>query len=310
MRRVIPTTLALTCLLATAGAAQASYPGKDGPIVFSKNGDVWAVPATGGRARDITRDKNDQESQPTVSPNGRTLAVTVEGPVTTPEIFTTDMKGKHARWVTKTLSRSGKYLRFEGATWSPNGKRLAFVCNTFSKDQLCVTSAKGGKAKVIARCNSCSMGQPDWSKKDKIVYRHGLDLWVVNGSGGGNHKLPIAPIDNTDAYGYADPSWSPSGKQIAFSVADANTAIDIVDANGSGHHRILQDQTFRDTGIDYDYPVWALDGKSIGVHVSTVQNPTPQEGFYTVNPDGSNLTFRSAAVTGQYPEPFWATKPR
>ena len=58
--------------------------------------------------------------------------------------------------------------------------------------------------------------------------------------------------------------------------------------------------------------VWAPKGKigSIGVHVSTVQNPTPQEGFYTVNPDGSNLTFRSGAITGQYPEPFWATKPR
>jgi Tol biopolymer transport system component len=302
--------LTLACLLASAATADASYPGKNGPIVFSKNGDVWSVPATGGKAHDITRAKNYDEGQANVSPNGRRLAFEISGPITTAEIFNSDMKGKHTIWVTRKLSKSGKYLSFHAPAWSPNGKRIAFVCNTFNYNQICVTSAKGGSAKVLARCKSCSMGEPDWGKNNKIAYRHGLDIWVVNGSGGGNHKLPIAHIDNTDAYGYQDPSWSPNGKELTFSVADANTAIDVVDANGGNHRRILQDQTFGDTGIDYNYPVWAPDGKSIGVHVSTVQNPSPQEGFYTVNPDGSNLTFRSGAVTGQYVQPFWATKPR
>ena len=310
MRRSAVSILAIVCVLAAAATAQASYPGKNGPIVFSKNGDIWRVPATGGKARDITRAKKYSEAQATVSPNGRTVAFEIEGPITTAEIFTTDMKGKHARWVTRALSKSKKYLSFHAPTWSPNGKRIAFVCNTFNFDQLCVTSAKGGKAKVLARCRSCAIGEPDWGKNNKIAYRSGLEIWVVGGNGGSAHKLPIAPIDNTDAYGYQDPSWSPNGKELTFSVADANTAIDIVDANGGNHRRILQDQTFGDTGIDYDYPVWAPDGQSIGVHVSTVQNPTPAEGFYTVNPDGSNLTFRSGAVTGQYVQPFWATTPR
>src|SRR5436190_9187806 len=161
MRRVIPTTLALTCLLATAGAAQASYPGKDGPIVFSKNGDVWSVPATGGKAHDITRAKQYDEGQANVSPNGRRLAFEISGPITTAEIFNSDMKGKHTIWVTRKLSKSGKYLSFHAPAWSPNGKRIAFVCNTFNYNQICVMSAKGGSAKVLARCKSCSMGEPD-----------------------------------------------------------------------------------------------------------------------------------------------------
>jgi Tol biopolymer transport system component len=307
MRRATTVILALACTLAATTSAQASYPGKNGQVVFSNNGDIWGVSPTGSGLHRITRDQSGSESQPGVSPNGRTLAFEYETPTHTAEIFTTDMKGKHALWVTKKLSKNHKanWLSFHEPSFSPNGKRIAFRCNNFNYNQICTISATGGSAKVLARCD-CALGEPEWGKSNKIVFEHGLELWSVGASGGKAHKLPIAPLDNYDSYGYQHPSWAPDGKSIVFSVGDANTAVDIVDANGGNHRRILISPDFGQDPTDYDYPVWAPDGQSIALHVS---NGRP-EGLYTADLDGSNLLMRSPAMVGQYPQPFWAPKPR
>jgi Tol biopolymer transport system component len=246
-----------------------------------------------------------------VSPNGKTIAF--ERVKSTGEIFTADMNGKHARWITKTQSTSGgNWLSFHSPTWSPNGKKLAFQCNTFDFNQICVTDAKGGTAKVLYHCN-CALGEPDWGKSNKIVFQHGNDLWELNTSGKPHaHKLPITHLSSNDSAGYAHPSWSPDGKTIAFSVGSVNESIDTVDANGKNHKRLIVSPDFGTDPTDYDYPAWAPDGKSIALHV-TGNGPKfggKPEGLYTMNTLGGALTKRSSAVQGQYPELFWATKPK
>jgi Tol biopolymer transport system component len=302
---------ATLCLALGAATADASYPGQNGPIVFSKNGDIFRINVGGGSYKDITRDKEDTELEPSVSPDGNTLAFEFDPAAGTAEIFTSNMKGENARWVTKKQSQSGDYLSFHEPTWSPGGGQIAFICNTFSHNQLCVVPKKGGSARVLARCSSCNMSHPDWGKQNKLLFQEGGELWIANGKGEPHpHKLHIKAIDNFDAYGYKDPSWAPNGKKFAFTVGDTNEAIDVASADGSHHKRLIISEQFGDDPTDYDHPAWAPDGKSIALQVAGLgpsQGGKP-EGLYIMKPDGTHLTKRSGKVTGQYTGLFWATK--
>src|SRR5690349_25043589 len=66
-------------------------------IVFAAEGDLWTVPTTGGVARRLTSHAA-EESDPTISPDGKTLAFTAryEGPAA---IYTMPLTGgSPVRW--------------------------------------------------------------------------------------------------------------------------------------------------------------------------------------------------------------------
>src|SRR4051812_5666856 len=217
-----------TASVALAAPALASYHGRNGQIVFAKGGDIWGVSPAGKGLHHVTHFKG-PESEPSVAPNGRRVAFEHESSGSTAEVYVSTIHGKHPRWISKRLSKSGNWLSFHSPTWSPNGKRVAFVCDRFEYHGICATSRRGGKAKVIYRCN-CNVGEPDWGKGNRIVFVNGLNLWTVGGNGGNHHKLHIRHIDNQDGFGYQHPSWKPNGKTIIFSVGDTETAIDTVGA--------------------------------------------------------------------------------
>lgn len=64
---------------------------RGGTVVFAAEGDLWAVPVEGGGARRLTTHPA-QESDPMISPDGKTLAFTAryEGPV---EVYTMPLEG-------------------------------------------------------------------------------------------------------------------------------------------------------------------------------------------------------------------------
>jgi Tol biopolymer transport system component len=302
---------AAAALALSAGPAAGTYKGKNGPIAFSLNGDIYTIAPNGSKLHNVTRAPNSTESQPTISPNGRRLVLELEPPGQTAEIFTSDLNGNHARWITKKPSKSGKFLSFHSPTWSPNGKRIAFVCNSFSRHEICSMDQAGKKLKYLTHCD-CGYDEPDWSSKNKIVFNGGTKLYTVSGNGGKAKQLPISHIDDLDSVGYDHPSWSPDGGTIAFSVGSANTAIDLVNANGGNHRRIIQSPDFGTDPTDYDYPSWAPDGKTLAIHVSGngPQFGGKPEGLYTITPDGGNLTEISRKVVGQYVQLSWAPRKR
>jgi Tol biopolymer transport system component len=307
--------LAATCIAAvaglSAGPAAGTYKGINGPIAFALNGDIYTIAPNGSGLHNVTHAKDSSEAQPAISPNGRGVAFEISIAGRTAEIFTSDLNGKHPRWITQKPSKSGKFLSFHGPTWSPNGKRIAFVCNSFSRHEICSMDAAGKKIKYLTHCD-CAYAEPDWSTKNGIVFNGGTKLYTVSGNGGAAKQLPISHLDSLDSVGYDHPSWSPDGSTIAFSVGSANTAIDLVDANGGNHRRIIQSQDFGNDPTDYDYPSWAPDGTTLAIHVSgngPSQGGKP-EGLYTITPDGGNLTPVSSKVVGQYVELSWGPKKR
>lgn len=79
--KTLPLALTLLCSLLIAPVAEATWPGTNGAIAFSRtagagvrsNSDIW-IAAPSGRQRQLTRTPRIDETSPTFSPDGRTIA--------------------------------------------------------------------------------------------------------------------------------------------------------------------------------------------------------------------------------------------
>jgi Tol biopolymer transport system component len=317
-RLLVLASLALAAVaLGWPASSQATWPGKNGPILFHDKGDIWSIRPDGSKLHDVSRAPGSDESSPTVSPDGRRLALTVEPDGGTSEIYTSDLQGNHAVWVTKALSKSSKFLSFENPAWTGDGKRLVFLCNSFSKHELCSTLASGKGFRYVTHCecvNTGASGAPDVSRTNRLVWAYGTELFTVALAGGTPRQ--IATLRGTDDVNFQYPSWSPNGKQIAVQINDANTAIEIMDANGGNRRRILQSPDYSVDRTDYADPAWAPGGKRLAIHVAGLgpsQGGKP-EGIYTVDLNGGSLTPVRIPQVGlefdQYLELDWARTPK
>ena len=113
------TTLLLVLLLAPGASAQSiqgfyRFPAlHDDTLVFAAEGDLWTVGTGGGTARRLTTHPS-EETDPSVSPDGQTLAFTAryEGPV---ELYTMPLSGGlPTRWTFEPEAS-------RAVTWSPAG---------------------------------------------------------------------------------------------------------------------------------------------------------------------------------------------
>ncbi|MEA2387738.1 MAG: hypothetical protein QOG41_511 [Thermoleophilaceae bacterium] len=296
--------------------SSASYPGKNGKILFHYAGDIWSVKPSGGAPKRVTKYNNGDESSPVASPDGKHLAVTYDPDGGTSEIYTTDMKGKHPKWITKKLSQSGNFLSFENPAWTKDGKHLVFLCNSFSKHELCTVGTNRKHFHWVTHCECVNTGAsdaPDVSKNNKIVWAYSGLLYTKPVSGGS--PKAIATTEGSQDLNFQYPSWSPNGKQIAVQLNDTESAIDVMNADGSGRHRILQPGDFSVDPTDYTSPAWSPDGKRIAIHVAGLgpSQGGKVRGIYTVNPLGGDLRpvyIPSVYDFDQYLELDWARKPK
>ena len=88
-------------------------------VVFAAEGDLWAVPTRGGLARRITTHPA-QESDPVLSPDGKTVAFTAryEGPV---EAYTMPIEGG------VPVRRTYEAEPSTATAWTPTGE-LVYAC--------------------------------------------------------------------------------------------------------------------------------------------------------------------------------------
>jgi tricorn protease len=90
-------------------------------VVFAAEGDLWTVPITGGLARRLTSHAA-EESNPAISPDGRTLAFTAryEGPTA---LYTMPLTGG------PTVRRTYDGDAATATTWTPDGKLVYTTLN-------------------------------------------------------------------------------------------------------------------------------------------------------------------------------------
>ncbi len=162
----------------------------------SRQGIYTIRSSDGGGLTQITSNPGGDDLPGSYSPDGKRLAFTRQSPDGSQTLDTVKLDGTGLRQLTPT----GMDIEAGGA-WSPQGNEILFSAH----------ATEG-------------------------VYR---TLWIVHSDGSGLHQLSVGgcggPFTDPNGRACLDPTWSPNGQQIAFSLFDAATGErDIYTANVDG----------------------------------------------------------------------------
>ncbi len=249
------------------------------------NGNVWARPGF-----------------PSLSPDGTKIAFTRmwsenNPPIPYGEIYVMNVNGTN-------LIRLSSDIRSmdEAPAWSPDGTRIAFAswrdrhADGTGNLEIYVMNANGTGQRRLTNSPGID-NSPCWSPDGTRIafssYRSGnMEIYVMNADGTG-----VTNLSNNPAGDY-DPDWSPSGANISFtSNRSGKPEVYTMNANGTGQRQLTNYPT-EVGGAD-----WSPDGSKIVFHrFGAGLAPDPNEGLYTMNPDGTGQTKIAvpAAVNGAY----------
>ena len=187
-------------------------------------GDLWLLPATGGRPQNLTNDAS-YDLDPTWSPDGRFLAWSSDRAGGLLQIWIRDMQTGQMRQLTHIPTQPTS-LQF-----SPDGKRIAFinVDAMWRGAGVAVADVATGEVTPIHK-SFFAPGTPTWSPDGKRIalamvapynrkYREGTNQ-VLTMSSTGTPDNPdekwFAPQPNMsiDSRGWSGPVWSPDGTHM------------------------------------------------------------------------------------------------
>ena len=165
--------------------------------------------------------------------------------------------------------------------------QIAFSSNRDGNTEIYVMNPDGGNQQNLTN-NPHNDASPSWSPDGKqiafVSYRAGHvidgrptpEIYVMDVDGGNAQNLTNDPHD--DRF----PSWSPDGKQIAFtSERDGNYEIYVMDADGGNEQRLTDNRK-----NDWE-PSWSPDGNRIAF-ASDRKGDLNNFEIYVMDADGGN----------------------
>jgi TolB protein len=260
--------LAATLVFALATFAHATYPGKNGRIVFVEGPDIWTVNPDGSDARQLTSFGSSGKAAccASWSADGKTLVFAASDSSTDPaQIWMMKADGSNRHKVLNDPEFDDSY-----PSLSPDGTTIAFDrcplngsgCELFQVR----ANGRGLKALIPFGPNTDIFDlTPEYSPDGNTIAfsgfnRAGLIAAVFLMDAGGSHIHPITP-PGLEAF---LPDWSPDGNTIAFTTRanyPPNTftpQVWIMNKDGSG----LRQFTFPGSSHDF-WPAWSPEGNAI-----------------------------------------------
>jgi Tol biopolymer transport system component len=233
-------------------------------IAFIALGDLYVVPATGGKPTNLTKD-HAMDADPSWSPDGKWIAYSSDKGGGLPQIWLRNVRTGQARQLTDIGTQP------LGAAFSPDGKRIAYidVDGRWGVAGLSVVDVDTGK---ITRLQGSlpQPGEPSWSADGKYVavtlsklfsnsFREGTNqVYVVRSDGTGTPAW-YEPDRNVsiDTRGGGGPAWSPDGTRMA-AIYEGLVKIWPVTPDGApaGPPRSYTSEISH-------YPTWSGDSKTI-----------------------------------------------
>jgi Tol biopolymer transport system component len=218
-RRVVALSLAIGGALMAPTAALATFPGSNGLIAFTRDGDIYTIdPQTKHEVR-VTKDEH-VDTKPDWSPDGTKLVFQRDNHVTgEPHVYVMNADGSGVRWI----------VQGDSPDWSGDGSRIVFGRTTGDGDSdtlhplFTIRSDGTGEKQLKTRYQDSR--EPDWSPtNDWIVHQLDGDdsqdyLAAASPSSGLiDWDLPTVNIPHSSGQGVdsEDGSWHPSGNELIY----------------------------------------------------------------------------------------------
>ena len=242
-------------LALSAAPASAAFPGVNGKIAFDHRRGIYTVWANGDGLRRAVRNGGD----PARSPDGTKIAFERQDANYTFHIWVKDMVTGVRTQITSSL-RDDRF-----PAWSPDGTKIAF--SSFRHDgtgawdglwYIAATRPFGSRQLVLASKPGDSAYDLAWSPdgtKIAFAYHPYWDGTEIGVMPVGSPGTPLTILTSEGDAG--DPTWSPNGKQIAYS----SGWLSVMNADGSNQRHFYASQS------SIFSLAWSPDGRKIAAGI-------------------------------------------
>lgn len=311
----------LVMLLLGTSTANASFPGGNGPVVFSSDRDgsrdIYKMAPNGGNLVQLTADSGLGDSGTNTDPvwtQDRTTIAFISNRDGNPDIWTMTADGNAETRITDTAATESDL------SFNPDGTKLVYSSNADGDRDLytidlTTLGAEDGPTIVKLTNNNFEDYNADWSPLgDKIIYERqaggvspgrGYQILSISPEGGTETDLS----QTTSVIENGNPSFNGNGTRIVFqrrATSAANWEIYTMNANGTVQTKRTNTPTFQNTA-----PVFSPSGTNgaldtEGEKVVFVSNRSGGSQIFTMNANGSSVTKISDGL-GNDTEPNWQT---